>query len=265
MLGYDLPALSSGAAKHLKKQQEKVIGTYKEQIDRATALFDKKKNTVFDEIRAALSVSSAESTYCHYCENDKPRDIEHIKPKRHYPTLCFVWENYAYACAACNQDEKGDRFAVFADDGSVIEFDRTRDPALGEPSGEPVFIDIRRENPFHFMRLDVLSWKFVTPHNSDPRGEKRCKFTVDLLNLNQERLCKARESMEPFFTGLLDKLTNALLADDPERISGLKRSALRRQHPTVLIELIRYRQKTGKATAADEAILAAFTAADLRF
>lgn len=265
MLGYNLPALSDAAADYLKKQQDKVVGTYKDQIETATKLFRNKQNAAFDEVRASLEASTAMRRYCHYCENDKPRDIEHIKPKRHYPMLCFVWENYAYACAACNQDEKGDRFAVFADNGSVIEFDRTRDPALGEPAGEPVFIDIRQENPFHFMRLDVLSWKFVPPYDSDSRGEKRCKFTVDLLNLNQERLCEARESMEPFFTGLLDKLTSALAADDQERASGLKRSAFRRQHPTVLIELIRYRQKTGKATRADEAILAAFTAADLRF
>ncbi len=50
---------------------------------------------------------------CMYCESKISStyfgDIEHIKPKKHFPELEYVWTNLGYSCAICNNNKK-DKF-----------------------------------------------------------------------------------------------------------------------------------------------------------
>ncbi|MBX3729546.1 MAG: hypothetical protein KF858_10215 [Candidatus Sumerlaeia bacterium] len=76
-----------------------------------------------------------------YCEDSRATDIEHIRPKEHYPEVAFVWENYAYACNVCNQQYKSDRYCEGFLDPTVAGFDVWEhwrfDPATGALIARP--------------------------------------------------------------------------------------------------------------------------------
>lgn len=61
-----------------------------------------------------LALKNASHDKCMYCEGKISDtyfgDVEHIKPKKPYPRLEFMWDNLGFACARCN-NAKNDKYS----------------------------------------------------------------------------------------------------------------------------------------------------------
>ena len=104
---------------------------------------------------------------CMYCESRAEHvsysHIEHIKPKKKFPELEFVWENLGFSCQVCNTN-KGEKY----------------DEATQ-------FINPYAENPEDHI---VFFGFFVYPKQGSERGE----YTIKEIDLNRADLVESRKS-----------------------------------------------------------------------
>lgn len=94
---------------------------------------NRKSDLVFKQVRSTLMQMCAGARRCMYCEDSVADELEHHRPKQHYPGQVFVWENYLYACGPCN-GPKNDNFAILRADGTTTSLTRSDPPA--EPPHE---------------------------------------------------------------------------------------------------------------------------------
>lgn len=239
MLKYDLPELSPAALAKLASWQTEVNAqsSHATMYEYATQRFKNKDNATFEEIREILALHAPADGACYYCERDRYRDIEHIFPKRHYPQACFDWHNYIYACTICNQDKKRDTFAVLDANAEVVQFDRSHDIATPVPTGQAVLINIRHENPFDFLQLDLETGELVPI--GDSIAQKRARFTLDLLALNESSLASIRKQHVRHYKNYLQQFQHALTTQDARKQALALAEIQGLGHPTVLAEMRR--------------------------
>ncbi|MDN7790484.1 hypothetical protein QZM66_23240 [Burkholderia contaminans] len=243
MLKYNCGSLSKASNTSLASLQAKVdaCATHADKYNLANKLFSSKTAAVWGRIRAKLGAVSPPGDACFYCERDRYRDIEHVRPKRHYPESCFVWGNYLYACTICNQDRKKDKYAVFDANDNVVEFDRSLPITSPVPVGDHVLIDLRLENPMDFLKLDLDTGRFVPIGNAKSR--KRGKFTRDLFDLNESSLSRMRVQAVSAFRDYLSRYNVAFDAGDGPKSALILTEILKLPHPTVLAEMRRQQQQ----------------------
>lgn len=244
MLMYDLGPLSADAQGRLEALQEQVnsMPSHADRYAKADHLFSAKRNKTFDEVRARLFNSSPAGQACYYCERDRYRDIEHIKPKRHFPEECFNWSNYVYACAICNQDKKGDKYGIINERGELTEFDRSWPVDVCIPKGRHALIDIRRENPFDFLMLDLETGLFL-PSRPETPDALRAEFTIKLFNLGDDNLSRIRRQAVWAFADYLRRHMNAAAKGNQEAARRILTEIKELPHPTVLAEIRRQKEK----------------------
>lgn len=241
MLSFPLSELSEQAMSGLKLQQDKVDGeaSRKAQYEKATELFSNKSPAgSFREVKAVLAMGSPAGDACYYCERDRYRDIEHVKPKRHYPESAFDWFNYVYACVVCNQDAKRDTYAVFDSETGYIEFDRSLSFDDPLPKGDPVLIDPRSEDPLNFLKLDFETGAFVA-HGDTERKRVRGSYTRDLFGLDSADLSRIRRNYVKFYVDRCSEYVEAIDAGNSKRAELILKDILEMEHPTVIVELRR--------------------------
>lgn len=239
MLKYAIGALSSATMNKLAELQAQVdaLPTRAERYALAQKLFGKKDNAHFREVKAKLAELAPGGDACYYCERDRFRDIEHIRPKLHYPEHCFDWFNYVYACTICNQDRKSDTFAVFDANGKPFDFDRRWDINQPVPQGAQVLIDLRSEDPLDFLQLEFATGLF-TPIG-DALAKKRGQWTRDLFGLDNANLARIRKNAFESLRNYLEHYQQALAAQDGLK-AALALDELRQfGQPTVLVEMRR--------------------------
>ncbi len=130
--------------------------------------------------------------YCCYCETNEPSPVEHIWPKSHYPERAFLWENYLFACHNCNSKHKLARWAIFRA-ATGAEFDEETSWSGAPAIGNPVFLDLRAEDPQALIRLDFETFLFEAD-TTDSRKCARVEYTINqILKLNERGLDSARE------------------------------------------------------------------------
>ena len=183
--------LPKDAAKNLKSYQARVDkeASYAGKIEAARNMFrstNTRNNKSFRQIREALTKMSRGNNRCAYCEDSVAEDVEHFQPKSWYPELCFVWENYLYACGPCN-GRKSNRFAVIAPvSGEIIHL--VREPkAIPIPpvEGEPLMIDPSRENPLDFLFLDLSgTFRYLPQRRLTDQQKARAVYSIETLQLN---------------------------------------------------------------------------------
>lgn len=159
---------------------------------------NKAKRAAFDEVKQLLTEACWGARRCNYCEDSIADEIEHFRPKDWYPDVAFAWSNYLYACGPCN-GPKSNRFPIFPSAGSatVQELVRKKDaPVVAPPSGDPVLIDPRVDDPTKFLFLDIEGNLKFAPRSDLPVGgreRERAQWTIDVLHLNdRDDLLKAR-------------------------------------------------------------------------
>lgn len=105
-----------------------------------------------------------------FCSGSESAQVEHLRPKKHFPLDALRWENLLWVCGICNL-HKGDRL------GQGLEM---VDP-LSENVWQFCFID-EYGNMASVWRADL--------GDIDPRGD----FTIGLLKLNRDALQLTRQS-----------------------------------------------------------------------
>lgn len=110
---------------------------------------------------------------CGFCEREFERgnlQIEHYKPKKHFPDLALDWNNLLLACQPCNS-KKGSSFD-------------TRNPIINPCDDEP--------KKFFKYRLDEHETGkkliHIVPKRGTPENQNRTKNTIKTCNLNRDGL-----------------------------------------------------------------------------
>jgi uncharacterized protein (TIGR02646 family) len=204
-------------------------------------------NTIFEEVKRALTQMCSGARRCAYCEDSAADEVEHIRPKDLYPRVVFAWSNYVYACGPCN-GPKGSHFAVFVAGADVpIEVARKpKVPIVPPPDGDPVLIDPRTEDATRMMFLDLReTFRFIPLASRGTRDHAPAEYTIRTLRLNiRDELPRARRHAYIDYVARVrhyqrERDGNASTA----RLVELRDAIQRRQHPTVWREMQRQREK----------------------
>jgi uncharacterized protein (TIGR02646 family) len=241
------------------------------------------KNKTFKEIKDKLAacnkvVVEGESIfYCHYYENDRIQDIEHIYPKSAFPERAYRWENYIYICTCCNSKLKNDKYYIFNPKNSANGTNELEGKKGAAPTDDLALINPRAEDPTELLRLSLITGHFVAHplldegNTTDRRKQIKAANTINLLKLNS--LSNNRLNAYNRYEKLLRryvaikkttnyKMLNAVLeqyipkerAVPKEDFNADKQEILRRlqysidetvTHPTVWYEMKRQRESRG--------------------
>lgn len=224
-------------------------GAYAARVARAAASFgsaNRKGNPTFDAVKRALTAMCCGAQRCAYCEDSAADEVEHIHPKSLYPEHTFAWPNYLYACGPCNT-AKNHRFAVFPDHtAATIEVSRPRNAPINPPvHGSPVFLNPRIEDAIRWITLDLRgTFHFVATATKGSRAYERARYTIETLKLNRDLLVEARKQAFKDYEALLKHYVTAKRGGEgQEALDELRRTIIRRQHPTVWREMQRQHDK----------------------
>ena len=127
------------------------------------------------EIKQVLKkylLEEQENSCCPYCEieiNLENSQIEHIKPKDKFPKLLTEYDNLVACCLESKRcgNSKGNKW-------------------------DELFINPTIENPEDYFEYDIKTGRII-PIFKDGEKNKRAEYTIDLLNLNDIRLCDIRK------------------------------------------------------------------------
>ncbi|MBU3063125.1 hypothetical protein KO481_16515 [Nocardia sp. NEAU-G5] len=119
------------------------------------------RREVLDVLRAMCSGLER----CMYCEDSHGTDIDHFRPKAHYPGWSFIWENYLLACSRCNSNHKRNLF-----------------PIDGE---RELLIDPTTTSPFDHLTLSLSTGVYV---GADDIGQA----SIKVYGLNRDICVKGR-------------------------------------------------------------------------
>lgn len=242
-----LPAISlhPDALSQLQSWQQEIdrITDYADRVARAGSLFsarNTKGNVTFDRVRESLAQMCSGTRRCGYCEDSAADEVEHIRPKNLYPEMAFDWDNYLYACGPCN-GPKSNRYALFQP-GATNHIDVTRrrgHPVVPPPTGDPVLIDPRKENPLDFMELELRGTFYIRPIRTQSyRNKLRAQYTIKLLRLNdRDYLIEARRMAYGNYHARLEQYIQWRDRGNP--VGRLITALQRCNHPTVWKEMQR--------------------------
>jgi len=182
-----------------------------------------------------------------YCEDSAADEVEHHRPKDLYPGHVFAWENYLYACGPCN-GPKNNRFAVFAADGSLVDLTRKRGQLpKPPPTGDPVLLHPRIEDPLDYMMLDIRgnTFLFVPTAPKTSREFKRADYTIAIMELNyKDHLPIARrEAYGSYRARVTEYISKRNAGVGRLRLRLMIKAIKRMQHPTVWSEMRRQHAK----------------------
>jgi len=105
-----------------------------------------------------------------FCSGSESSQVEHFRPKKHFPMQAMVWENFLWVCGICNLN-KGDRFP--------------EDPGIIDPIVDDVW---------EFCFIDeygtmAARWR-ADIDDIDTRGHR----TIEALGLDRDALQLSRQS-----------------------------------------------------------------------
>ncbi|QVI20910.1 HNH endonuclease [Nocardia tengchongensis] len=142
------------------------------------------------EVMHVLQTMCSNRVRCMYCEDNEGTDIDHFRPKAHYPEWSFTWENYLLACSRCNSNYKRDRFPVDGD--------------------RELLLDPTAANPFDHLILSLSTGVYI---GSDDIG----LASIEVYGLNRDVCVKGR-----FYTWV----SLCALIRDYERSNQIEREAI---------------------------------------
>ncbi|MDR6559793.1 uncharacterized protein (TIGR02646 family) [Arthrobacter pascens] len=112
------------------------------------------------EVMSSLQNMASGLDRCMYCEDSMGTDIDHFRPKHHYPEAAFVWSNYYLACSHCNSNQKRGEFPLL-------------------PGGIPGLIDPCVQDPFNHFDFSPSTGRYV---ERDELGRN----TIRVFGLNRQ-------------------------------------------------------------------------------
>jgi uncharacterized protein (TIGR02646 family) len=229
-----LPRKTSAGLRVLQKTVN-ALPTYADRVAEAKRLFELRNRTtnpIFREVRKRLAQMCGELIRCCYCEDSCADQVEHHRPKNHFPDYAFVWKNFLHSCGRCNI-WKQDQFAVFEKaTGRRHDLSRSKGAA---PSP-------RSENPLDLMDLDLLGTFWFNPISPiGSRDFERADYTIKVLRLNtRTELPTARRGAFDAYLGILARYHNLKNRNASQTIlNRLVRNFSRLPHRTVWEEMKR--------------------------
>jgi uncharacterized protein (TIGR02646 family) len=234
---------------------------YKEQVKKAKSFFknkNKKSNKTFKAIKKALDRMCSGARRCHYCEDSAADEVEHFYPKDLYPEYCFSWGNYLYSCGRCNGTYKSNKFKIFIENTrDVIDITppRKNRQYVRPPSGDPLLINPRNDNPLDYIKLNLKTLKYEEIVDNGTEAFSQGEWTIECLGLNKrEVLVKSRNEAFDNYIARLEtyraKRNTALAEKLQKMIKGIKTMA----HPTVWQEMVRQQHEHDKLRELFEAV-----------
>lgn len=226
-------ALPTPVAVELEALQTRVNGAPDRKAE-AEARWRAKPSATFGVVQDTLADMANGRSRCMYCEDSAGKDIEHFWPKSSYPDRAFVWENYLWACSACNSTLKGARFPL---DGS----------------GAPLLIDPTdpKENPADHLMLIPGDGRYA---GRSAKG----KETIDVFDLNSLR---RRDRLPDGRKNVLDNLQHMILryhqhteAGRPDEAAALKRRILDEPFSAVREHLLRLAESPKASTLLERGV-----------
>lgn len=137
-----------------------------------------------NDIQTALSASSHHK--CAFCEcipgESSHIEVEHFEPKSLYPDLAFEWDNLLPSCRICNE--------------AKADADTRTNPII---------------NPAIEAPEQLLTYSFLQIKPLEGSGqEQKAQQTIDVCNLNCERLYNARATLMKAITEYIDELKDKI-------------------------------------------------------
>ena len=156
------------------------------------------------EIKQVLKqylLEEQENSCCPYCEmeiNLNDSQIEHIKPKDKFPKLLADHDNLVACCLESKRcgNSKANKW-------------------------DELFINPVIENPEDYFEYDIKTGE-ITPIFKEGNRYEKAKYTIDLLNLNDNRLCNIRRKYILEFSNYTKYNKNSL-GDYPIKFLSLRR------------------------------------------
>lgn len=156
------------------------------------------------EIKQVLKqylLEEQENSCCPYCEIEISlynSQIEHIKPKDKFPKLLADHNNLVACCLESKRcgNSKANKW-------------------------NELFINPVTENPEDYFDYDIKTGKII-PIFKDGEKNKKANYTIDLLNLNDNRLCNIRRKYILEFSNYT-KYNKNTLGDYPIKFPSLRR------------------------------------------
>ena len=129
-------------------------------------------NAEIKQVLKQYLLEEQENSCCPYCEieiNLENSQIEHIKPKDKFPKLLAEYDNLLACCLESKRcgNSKANKW-------------------------DELFINPVIENPEDYFEYDIKTGE-ITPIFKEGNRYEKAKYTIDLLNLNDNRLCDMRK------------------------------------------------------------------------
>ena len=156
------------------------------------------------EIKQVLKqylLEEQENSCCPYCEieiNLENSHIEHIKPKNTFPNLLANYSNFIACCLT--KKRCGDSKAS---------------------NWNELFVNPVTENPEDYFEYNIKTGKII-PIFKDGEKNKKANYTIELLKLNDNRLCDIRKRYIFEFLNY-SKYSKNSLSDYPIKFPSLRR------------------------------------------
>lgn len=143
-----------------------------------------------------------ENSCCPYCEieiNLNDSQIEHIKPKDKFPELLIDYNNLIACC---------------------LENKRCGNSKANK--WNELFINPVVENPEAYFKYDIKTGKIISIFKDREKYEK-AEYTINLLNLNDNRLCNIRRKYILEFLSYSSNNSENDLSGYPIKFPSLRR------------------------------------------
>jgi len=142
-----------------------------------------------------------ENDCCPYCEieiNLNNSQIEHIKPKDKFPELLIDYDNLIACCLESKRcgNSKANKW-------------------------DELFINPVTKNPEDYFEYDIKTGKIISIFKNGEKYEK-AEYTINLLNLNDNRLCEIRKRYIFEFLSYSNNNKNSL-SNFPVKFPSLRR------------------------------------------
>jgi len=178
------PQLSVQTSKRLARELNRIVNS-QDHVGEARRRYENARRAAwFQPVVAALRALSGPGERCMFCSGSESSQVEHFRPKRHFPLKAMEWENFLWVCGICNLDKSDDYVA-----GTEI-------------------IDPLSENVWEFCFIDEYGnftalWR-TELGDIDSRGD----LTIKTLGLNRDALQATRQNrLDDLKRAIRDSLT----------------------------------------------------------
>ena len=171
------------------------------------------------------------SSNCAYCErrcgnrsSGQPisNEIDHFRPRKHFPDQTFVWANLLYVCRRCNK-QKGSRFPG-VEDGPNIDLLSWEAKQKGkeyiDPSTDDGYVNPRdpQERAESFFAFNEITGEIEANPSLDDSKWSKARRTIFDLDLNevvisQNNICTLRKNRRLMFEAVKKKIGSKRVMD----------------------------------------------------